>query len=290
MLTDTPTLIFRHKATLVARAYEHAAADDLRQNYGYWIGGKGCAVGCLSHANDHPHFVLQADFGLPAQLNYLVDAFFEKLPMAEAKLLPQRYASAAKEGADLSNVWNLFALWLLAEFGLRKTDANCETIESVAELYRRASVGVVVTREEWRRAARAAAVSAAASSTEWAEWAAASSEWAAVSAAEAASSEWAAAEWAAAAAERWAAAEAAEATEWAAVEAAEWAAEAAEAAERASMAVAVASAVAVAVAVEWAAASVAAASVAEAEATRATSAAAYRRMAEKLIVLMGESE
>lgn len=144
------TTIYRDREILVARARGHREADELRQGYWYWRRGKGCAIGCLAHDDARPHQILEEKYGLPARLSFAADAIFEGLSPDESRDWPERYASAAKEGADLSNVWNLFALWLLAESGLLpQTRRSREAIETIAQLYRRASVGEVMTCEAW---------------------------------------------------------------------------------------------------------------------------------------------
>jgi len=102
------------KRKYLSRIRAHAKADELLQSYGYWKNGKGCALGCCLHA-DAPHALYPTALGIPEELAYLEDHFFERLPLAVAKKWPARFLSAIKPGADLSRVYDLWSAWNLID-------------------------------------------------------------------------------------------------------------------------------------------------------------------------------
>jgi hypothetical protein len=100
------------KTSILAVLAAHRAADEIVKGQ-YWQNGKGCAVGCTIKSDNHIEY--EADFGIPVMLAYLEDTIFEGLPNADAKLWPERFMSAIKPGADLSNVGWKFLHWLLTD-------------------------------------------------------------------------------------------------------------------------------------------------------------------------------
>jgi hypothetical protein len=164
-----PTLIAFHskpaeKAKILKQLRTHAKADEIIQGQ-YWENGRGCAVGCTLHGSNHADY--EPKFGIPQVLARLEDRIFEGLPNAEAKKWPITFMSAIKPGADLSDVWPQFAIWLLADskkgvIRFAKTDAQRAVIDGVAELYRQR---IPYGDPKWalaRNAAYAAAAAAAA--------------------------------------------------------------------------------------------------------------------------------
>lgn len=89
------------KAMYLARVQAHRAADEIAQGF-YWQGGRGCAVGCTIHGDDHAAY--ERELGIPRMLARLEDRIFEGLPLAEAKNWPLRFLEAVPVGADLSRV------------------------------------------------------------------------------------------------------------------------------------------------------------------------------------------
>ncbi len=149
----------------VSRAVKHREADAIVQGYGYWRGGKGCAIGCLAESDDDAHQVLEKDAGLPEHVSQVADAIFEALNPDDKVLWQswvERYISAPKVGADLSLVWARFAHWMLADEtdGLLAIkdlpDDVREAIRLVGELYRNDVAGTPATATEEAEAARAA--------------------------------------------------------------------------------------------------------------------------------------
>ncbi len=217
---DKPEL----KNSVLAEMAGHREADRLVKGR-YWEEGKGCAVGCLIKSGDHIEY--ESRFGIPKELAQLEDQIFEGLTNGKSQEWPERFLGAINPGADLSKVWNNFAVWLLIdpEVGvIRYADERGRVaIKRVADLHKRASKGVKVRQSSWDAAgdaawdAAGAAAGAAAGDAAWdaARAAAGAAAWDAARAAAGAAA-WAAAR-AAAGAAAWAAA-------WDAAGAAAWAA------------------------------------------------------------------
>jgi hypothetical protein len=152
------------KVKYINRVIRHKNADAIIQGYGYFKDGKGCAVGCTIHGDNH--FAYETELGIPATIAYLEDRIFEGLPVKEAKRWPLQFLRSIKPGADLSKVWPKFAVWLLTDVkaGVIQyphfTDSK-RSIQNVADLYLRLVDGYTVTKTEWRNAASAAYASAA---------------------------------------------------------------------------------------------------------------------------------
>ena len=111
------TLIAYHndpsiKTAILKQLKAHAKADEIIKGV-YWEGGKGCAVGCTIHSDDHTEY--ETRFGIPQMLAKLEDCIFEGLPNRKAKAWPIRFMSAIKPGQDLSLVGWKFLHWLLTD-------------------------------------------------------------------------------------------------------------------------------------------------------------------------------
>jgi hypothetical protein len=172
------------KDAILAQLQGHYDADELIKGV-YWEGGKGCAVGCTVHSEDHAQY--EPRFGIPQALARLEDRIFEGLPNGRAKEWPLRFMRAIKPGTDLSLVQWKFLHWLM-------TDA---TVNPGIDhpLVRDAVTGVAVLLAAWSKgdpideSARSAARSAAwsAESAAWsAAWSAVSAAWSAAWSAESA--------------------------------------------------------------------------------------------------------
>ena len=166
-MTKTIKLVAFHgdpaiKAKYLARVEAHRVANEIVQEYGYWEDGKGCAVGCTLHGNQHKDY--ESELGIPEPIARLEDAIFENLPVELAKAWPSRFLSAIKPGADLSQVVDRFCFWLLTSPDMR-LDELAEpdgklAIARVVDLYRRRFDRDEPIATEWA-AARAAASDAA---------------------------------------------------------------------------------------------------------------------------------
>jgi hypothetical protein len=127
------------KSAILKQLRAHAKADEIIKGQ-YWEKGRGCAVGCTLHGSNHADY--EPKFGIPQVLARLEDQIFEGLPNGDAKKWPIAFMSAIKPGADLSDIWPKFAIWLLADpkkgvIRFAKTDAQRAAIDGVAELYRK---------------------------------------------------------------------------------------------------------------------------------------------------------
>jgi len=192
------------KAQLLAQLQRHRDADEIVQGR-YWEGGKGCAVGCSVHGNDHGLYEIR--FGIPMMLARLEDRIFEGLPNEVAKEWPVRFTNSVPIGSDLSLVGWKFIHWAVSE-AVRK-HAKPETArqcEAAIDVLRRRAEGIPVLVKEASEAKKASAASASAAYASAAAYAAA---YAAAAAAAAASAAAAAAAAAAAYAAAYAAAAAA---------------------------------------------------------------------------------
>ncbi len=192
----------------------HYDADEIVKGI-YWENGKGCAIGCILHSDDHS--LLEERFDIPASIGHLIDKLFEGLPNQEAKEWPLKVMAIIPVGADLSDVTRQFLLRILSdpEKGcLRHTKEGTSQHAAVAKVISLLKQNCQ-DQEQWREAwdeAKAAAWAAA-----WeAAGEAVEAAWAAREAAVAAARD-------AAGAAAWGAGAAAKAAAWAARDAA-WAA------------------------------------------------------------------
>ena len=215
------------KADILAQLAAHRAADELVKGQ-YWRNGKGCAVGCTLHSNDHAEY--ETRFGIPQMLAKLEDRIFEGMPDEQSQRWPERFMGAIEPGADLSCVGWKFLHWLLTDKSINPGIDHPDVADAVrqcADVLVPLTEGRPVDKAATKAAARAAAAAAMAAD-EVADEATRAAARAAVLAA------WAAARAAARAARAARAAMAADEVAWAADEAtrvaawaAAWAAEAA---------------------------------------------------------------
>ena len=158
------------KDKYVRRVLAHQAADEIEKGF-YWTGGRGCAVGCTIHGNNHKAY--ETELGIPQLLARLEDGIFENLPLQRAKLWPAEFLQAVNVGADLSGIWPKFAIWMLTdkEWGViqfAKTELTKTAIQNISDAYDKYDL---IKPEEWhslRRAAYAAAADAAAAAAAYA--------------------------------------------------------------------------------------------------------------------------
>lgn len=100
------------KEKYVARVKAHAAKDQIVKGQ-YWEDGKGCAVGCTIHSNEHEDY--ETELGIPEIIARLEDRIFENLPNELAMTWPLRFLEAIPVGRDLSKIWPKFAIFLLTD-------------------------------------------------------------------------------------------------------------------------------------------------------------------------------
>src|SRR3990172_7843606 len=100
------------KQKYIERVKAHVLADEIVHGT-YWENGKGCAVGCTIHGQDHGLY--ETELGITKILARLEDRIFEGMGNGDSKEFPLRFISAIEPGADLSLVWPEFARWLLVD-------------------------------------------------------------------------------------------------------------------------------------------------------------------------------
>ena len=201
------------KPAILAQLHTHAVEDAIIKGK-YWKDGKGCAVGCTIHSNNHAEY--EPRFGIPQMLAQLEDCIFEGLPNDKAKEWPIRFMSSICPGSDLSCVGWKFLYWLLTDEKINPGINHPMVRDAVRQC---ADVLLSLTKgESAAESAANAAWSAARSAAGAAESAAGAAESAAAGAANAA----------------WSAAGAAKSAAWSAAGAAKSAANAAAAARNAA--------------------------------------------------------
>jgi hypothetical protein len=135
------------------RVAAHEAADEVVQGL-YWENGKGCAVGCTIHSDQHSDY--PELLGVPEELARLQDAIFEGLSPERARTFPREFLTAINVGADLSKVGNRFMVWLLIDpdHGVVRyaDERGADAIRAVAALHERVAEGDTVTDAAWTAA------------------------------------------------------------------------------------------------------------------------------------------
>ena len=108
------------------------------------------------------HGTYEELFGIPEELAFLEDTLFSYLPRELADGWPERFIGAVPVGADLSKIWDCFALWMLddLEFGVMRfcDDGTAAGVQGVAALYAQAVNGADPSPAEWARVGREATV------------------------------------------------------------------------------------------------------------------------------------
>lgn len=137
------------KEKYLSRVRAHREADEIIKGV-YWEKGKGCAVGCTIHGNDHSKY--ETELGIPIVLAVLEDNIFENIPNERAKIWHEEFISAINFGADLSGIWPKFVIWLLTDekYGVlqyAKTDELRKTIQAVSDYYSRYKE---ITLSQWQ--------------------------------------------------------------------------------------------------------------------------------------------
>ena len=185
------------KEQYMKRVRAHAQADELIQGQ-YWKNGKGCAVGCTIHGNNHAAY--ETELGLPEWLARLEDTLFEGLTNADAKQFAVDFLEAIPVGVALDRVKRQFHVFLLQE-NLDRVQSLplppdlkqqiLAAIQQVLTLHEQSlASGVPVTESVWRDAESAVwRAWRAAENAENAVWSARSARNAAESAARSARSD-----------------------------------------------------------------------------------------------------
>jgi len=192
MTTEQKTLIAYHgdisiKEKYISRMKAHIVADELVQGIGWESNGttKGCAVGCT--LNNYQHASYETELGIPRIVAHLEDRIFEGLSVEDAKDFPLSFLEAIPVGADLSNIYKHFFIWMLTDsedgvIKFAKTDQTKDAIQKVSDLLGK-SLLHEVTIEEFRTVRDIARKAAAAAADAYAAAAAADVAYAAAAAA-----------------------------------------------------------------------------------------------------------
>lgn len=152
------------KRKYLTRVLGHQKSDELIKGQ-YWQNGKGCAVGCTVHSENHMAY--ETELGIPVAIARLEDRIFENLPNDKAKEWPVRLLNSIHVGADLSMVPSKFLHWLLVNpkdgvIRFAKSKKSVKLIRDVADLYQRKLNGDSPSYQEWRAAYAATAYDATA--------------------------------------------------------------------------------------------------------------------------------
>lgn len=121
------------KDEYISRIKLHAAADEIIKGT-YWQNGKGCAVGCTVHSNNHLSY--GTELGIPLDLAIYEDKIFESLPNDEAKKFPLEFLESIPVGVNLEKVGLNFSLWLVTDEkdGLLSKITNAPSVEFLNKL------------------------------------------------------------------------------------------------------------------------------------------------------------
>ena len=126
------------KAKYVARMRSHQEADELIHGQ-YWEGGKGCAIGCTVHSNDHGAY--ETELGMPKWFAYLEDAIFEGMSVEASCRFPLRLLSAVPVGFAAWNcLYHEFCAYVLRDicmFDRTKYPDVASAVDAVIYLHER---------------------------------------------------------------------------------------------------------------------------------------------------------
>ena len=158
------------KAKYVGRMQAHQEADELIHGI-YWEGGKGCAIGCTVHSDDHGAY--ETELGMPEWFAHLEDTIFEGMSVEVSRRFPLDLLSAIPIGlAAWDRLYHEFYAYVLrdvCEFDRVEYPDVAAAVDAVIRLHERWTK----TDEQAWNAARVAARMAA----ESASWSAESTTW-----------------------------------------------------------------------------------------------------------------
>lgn len=121
----------------LARVQAHREADEIVKEI-FWKNGKGDAIGCVIHGSYAE--VYEKKLGISGPLPGLQDVIFQDLPNKLYKFWPEKFLDAINVGADLSEVWPKFAVWLLTDekygvINVANTDRQKKCIQLISDYY-----------------------------------------------------------------------------------------------------------------------------------------------------------
>ncbi|MHB1950140.1 MAG: hypothetical protein ACYCQK_01545 [Acidiferrobacteraceae bacterium] len=169
------------KAAALERLREHRRMDQIVQGIYYDdTRGRGCQLGCLTHAAEDAHEAAERLFGIEQSIGYWLEMVFERLPHEDCAQWVLDSAQAIPVGADMSRCRYHLCAWLLGESELLPPSERAKDhVRGVRVLHGRAARGDMPTQAAW-----AAAEAAAGAEGGGAAWAAAeAAAWAAAEAA-----------------------------------------------------------------------------------------------------------
>ncbi len=135
------------KKKYVDRVKMHQELDHIAKGVYFEDSGNGniraCGVGCTIEGSDHSKY--ETELGIPKEIAYLEDAFFEDMPDKDAMKWPLKFLEAVPVGVDLSKVTAKFVIWQFEDekYGLKnikEAQDDKEVLgfcEEVVALYKR---------------------------------------------------------------------------------------------------------------------------------------------------------
>jgi hypothetical protein len=137
------------KESAVALAKLHREQDDYtRGTYGEKTkdgGWKGCSVGCMAKGKheDYPEL-----FGIDVRIAHISDVIFEHVE--DYKNWTVDLFESVKDGSDTTIAYYKFMHWLLSDLNSKVIDLKTnEEVATVANLFLRASEGETTTKSDW---------------------------------------------------------------------------------------------------------------------------------------------
>lgn len=130
------------KKKYLARVVAHHKADEIVKGR-YWEEGKGCAVGCTVHSDQHGAY--ETELGIPTWLAKLEDRLFEGVSNKYAVTFPEKFLKAIKPGANLDSIKNEFLYFVvngtLKHFDHKKCPACKKAIVNVGKALKSNEMG-----------------------------------------------------------------------------------------------------------------------------------------------------
>lgn len=99
------------KAAAMERLREHRRLDEITQGQ-YFVDGRGCHLGCLTHDNDDAYEAAERLFGIEWDIAYWLESVFEGLPKSMCAAWVLDATEAIPVGADLSGCSDKMRPWL----------------------------------------------------------------------------------------------------------------------------------------------------------------------------------
>jgi len=258
------------KTKFITRLQKHHKLDQIIKGQ-YWENGKGCAIGCTIHSNNHNCY--EIELGIPEWVARLEDTLFEGMPNDKAKEFPLKLLQSIPIGFDnWQHVYHQLCIFMLEKI-CKNTD-NEIVVKAICDI-------ITLHKSESKDESAWSAADSAAGSAARSAGSAADSAGSAGSAADSAAGS---AARSAARSAAWSAGSAADSAAGSAARSAAWSA--GSAARSAAGSAADSAAGSAARSAAWSAARSAAWSAARSAAWSAVGSAAYYEISEKLIELL----